>query len=99
MARKVTQSDIKLMNELYYKYKTYAEVARQTGFSSSTVSKYIDKTYTPIDEQSIVRFDINELPQFDTSKLIDNFNNLGCIMLYEPDEIVQLLEVRREIQI
>ena len=41
MATKVTQEDKIRMNELYLKYKTYAEVARQTGFSASTVKKYI----------------------------------------------------------
>ena len=45
MARKVTTDDIKQFNELYYKYKSYAEVARITGWSSSTVSKYVDKNY------------------------------------------------------
>ena len=41
MASKVTNEDILRINELYYKHKTYAEVARQTGFAASTVKKYI----------------------------------------------------------
>ena len=31
MARKITIDDIHKINELYYKYHNYAEVARQTG--------------------------------------------------------------------
>ena len=41
MASKVTNEDILRINELYYKHKTYAEVARQTGFAASTVKKYV----------------------------------------------------------
>ena len=37
----VTQADIKEMNRLYLELKTYAAVARVTGFSPSTVKKYI----------------------------------------------------------
>ena len=42
MASKVTNEDILRINELYYKHKTYAEVARQTGFAASTVKKYVE---------------------------------------------------------
>lgn len=45
MANKVTQSDIQVFNELYAEVKTYAEVARRTGFSASTVKKYIVPGY------------------------------------------------------
>ena len=41
MARKVTEEDKILMNELYLKLKTYAAVARETGFSPTTVKRYI----------------------------------------------------------
>ena len=41
MARKVTEEDKILINELYIKLKTYAAVARETGFSPTTVKKYI----------------------------------------------------------
>ena len=44
MPRKlVTLEDITLMNELYKQIGTYAGVARQVGFSASTVAKYIQK--------------------------------------------------------
>lgn len=41
MAKKLTDNDIALIRELYPKLKTYAAVARQTGFSPATVKKYV----------------------------------------------------------
>ena len=38
-ARRVTDEDIKKMNELYLEIGTYAGVAREVGFSGSTVKK------------------------------------------------------------
>ena len=52
MANKVTNTDIVKMNELYLTLKSYAAVARQTGFSSSTVSKYIQTNYRSIEEKA-----------------------------------------------
>lgn len=63
MANKVTQEDIKRFNEIYYSVKTYAEVARQTGFSPSTVKKYIDKNWTPAIVPT-TKFDISILPDY-----------------------------------
>lgn len=57
MASKVTNEDKIIMNELYLKYKTYAEVARQTGFSASTVKKYIIPNYISKDAIEIKKFD------------------------------------------
>ena len=41
MARRVSVDDIRQMNEIYYQCKSYAETARQTGWSASTVKNYI----------------------------------------------------------
>ena len=41
MAKRVTQEDIIKINELYLKLKNKSAVARETGFSLSTISKYI----------------------------------------------------------
>lgn len=48
MANKVTQQDIIKINELYLKYKTYAAVARETGFSATTVKKYIVQNFAAV---------------------------------------------------
>ena len=54
--RKVSKEDIIQMNELYQKLGSYAAVAREIGFSASTVSKYVDKNYKKVDEATIIRY-------------------------------------------
>lgn len=92
MASKVTNEDILRINELYYKHKTYAEVARQTGFSASTVKKYVQKDWKPVDIKNIKRFDMSSLPEFDSSlfKGILNYGNLCSLTEYERKEIEEL---------
>ena len=92
MARKVTNEDIKLMNEIYYRTKSYAETARQTGWSAGTVSKYIDKNFTPIVVENIKHFAMTDLPEFDPSSFDDvkNFGDL-CVMSEEEEEEIKEL--------
>ena len=92
MAHKVTVEDIKLFNDLYYKHKTYAEVARQTGWSASTVSKYIDKNYVPVVQESIKRFDMSTMPEFTTERFADivNYGDLCVLSEEEKKEVVEL---------
>ena len=59
---KVTPPDIIKMNELYQQLGSFAGVARATGFSASTVKKYVDADYTPPKEREIQRFE-GDLPQ------------------------------------
>ena len=50
MPRKTVQEADKIkFNELYLQFGTYAEVARQTGFSASTVRRYIIPGYVAQD--------------------------------------------------
>lgn len=58
---KVTQEDIIEFNKLYLELRTYAAVARKTGFSASTVKKYIIPGYQPAEVKEIRRFS-GELP-------------------------------------
>ena len=46
-ARRVTPEEIVKMHRLYAKYGNYAEVGRQMGRSSSTVSKYVKMVGVP----------------------------------------------------
>lgn len=48
MANRVTQQDIIKINELYLQHKTYAAVARKTGFSATTVKKYIIQNFAAV---------------------------------------------------
>lgn len=47
MARRVTPADIIEFHRLYAKHGTYAEAARYTDFSASTVRKYIKLENVP----------------------------------------------------
>ena len=47
MARKVTQDDITAINAAYAKCGTYTGAAKETGWSTATVKKYI-VTGTPV---------------------------------------------------
>lgn len=94
MANKVTNEDILRINELYHKHKTYAEVARQTGFAPSTVKKYIIPGWQPVVPETIVRFDPTLLPDFfEAIKIfrgIDNYGNLCILTNVEQNEIQEL---------
>lgn len=91
MAR-VTSEDILRMNEIYYKTRVFAEVARQTGFSASTVRKYVDVNWKPVENENIIKFDMNDLPEFDTTcfKDIENYGDLCVLTEREQDEMKEL---------
>ena len=94
MANKVTNEDILRINEIYYKTKVYAETARQTGFSASTVKKYIIPNWAPVVSENIIRFDMAQLPDFTSAaeifRGIDNYGNLCILTNFEKNEIEQL---------
>ena len=91
MAR-VTSEDILRMNEIYYKTYVFAEVARQTGFSASTVRKYVDVNWKPVVSEDIIRFDISQIPEFDSSifKGVDNYGDLCTLTQREYEGIKEL---------
>ena len=94
MASKVTNEDILRINEIYYKTKVYAETARQTGFSASTVKKYVIPGWQPVAVESIKKFDPAQLPDFQEAvqifKGITNYGNLCVLTPSEQDEIKEL---------
>ena len=96
MASKVTNEDILRINELYYKHKTYAEVARQTGFAASTVKKYVDKNWEPVKTENIIRFDLVNLPNFSEAteifRGVENYGDLCILNDKEKNEIKSLWE-------
>ena len=99
MARKVTTDDIKQFNELYYQYKSYAEVARLTGWSSSTVSKSVDKNYTPIAEANIIRFNYKtDIPEF-SSEIFEGVDNWGMLCVLSDAELIEMEEFKKELAI
>ena len=96
MANKVTNEDILRINEIYYKTKVYAETARQTGFSASTVKKYVIPGWQPVTAENIQKFDENSLPHFTKAveifRDLSNYGNLCVLTERESEEIKELWE-------
>lgn len=92
MARKVTKEEIALFNELYIIHGTYAAVARETGWSPSTVAKYIVKNQAPA--ANIVPFQ-GEIPQVSD---IPTPKDLGEWLVLTEDEIEQVKELWKELR-
>lgn len=99
MARKVTNDDIRLMNEIYYKCHNYAETGRQTGWSGSTVKRYIDPNFTPVIETDIRRFDIDKDLPADFGAQFSNIENWGELCVLSDDEIVEMTQLWKEIAV
>lgn len=93
MAR-VTSEDILRMNEIYYKTRVFAEVARQTGFSASTVRKYVDTKWTPVVSEEIITFKMKDIPDFkeavEVFRGIENYGFLCQLTSLEKEEIKEL---------
>lgn len=99
MASKVTNDDILRINEIYYKTKTYAETARQTGFSASTVKKYVISGWEPV-KVEVPKFDMNILPDLhDVAKLFYAIENYGAMCTYNSKEEEGIKELWKELAI
>lgn len=94
MAR-VTDEDKILINQIYLEVGTYAETARRTGFSPSTVKKYIIPNFIPVDSTEKKTFSLGDLPD-GVIKLPENLGRL-CTLSFE--EIEELEEFRKELMI
>ena len=94
MAKRVTQEDIEIFNNLYYKNHNYSETARISGFSATTVKKYIIPNYTPKEHLKIKKFNskISSLPDYEPFKLVDNWGELCVLSETEEVEIKELWE-------
>jgi hypothetical protein len=92
MARKVTKEEIALFNELYIIHGTYAAVARETGWSPSTVAKYIVKNQAPTAD--IVRFS-STIPAVDDVVVPED---LGAWLVLSDEEIEQIKELWKELR-
>ena len=98
MANKVTQEDILRINEIYYKVHTYAETARQTGFSAGTVKKYVIPGWRPVNIEEVKKFDLNVIPDFDAS-VFKNIDNYGTLCVLTNEELEEIRELWKEMAI
>ena len=92
MANRVTSEDILRMNEIYYKTHVFAETARQTGFSASTVKKYVIPGWKPVATENIIKFELKQIPEFDglIFKNVDNYGELCILTEQEKEEMKEL---------
>lgn len=99
MPRKVSMEDIRRMNEIYYKCHSYAETARQVGYSASTVRNYIDPHFNPCVEDKVRRFNPNtDLPPFSTA-IFNNVDNYGDLCVLSDEEKKEIQELWEEMVI
>lgn len=98
MATRITEEDKININELYLKYKTYAEVARQTGFSPSTVKKYVIPNYISKDSLQITKFNESDVAKAFYSFPLDRRGWESLLILTEEEKTV-MNELRKEILI
>ena len=92
----VTDNDKIQFNELYLQCGTYAEVARRTGFSASTVKRYIIPNYVSVNAvaENIIPFD-KEILTIDQISFPNNrkeFYNLLVLTDIEKEECEKLRE-------
>ena len=98
MAR-VTADDILRFNQLYFKHKTYTAVARETGFSASTVSKYVDKNWKPADNENRKIFDPTTLEkEYDLSKF-SGLKDFGALCVLSESEKEDIKELWKEMEL
>lgn len=101
MAR-VTQDNIIEFNKLYAECHNYSEVARRTGFSASTVRKYVSKnTAAPLvmqESKAIKIFTKDMIPPFSTS-LFTGLNNFGSLCELTDTEKEEMKELWEELPI
>ena len=95
--KRVTLEDIIQINSLYYKYKNKAEVARQTGWSAGTVSKYVDKNYQPIAAESMQHFSSDILPLDEES--IKNCLDIGAACILSNEEKIEIEQLWKELAV
>ena len=88
MAKRVDNEAIILINEAYLACGTYSGAAAATGWSPSTVKKYIIPNYKS--EQSFEETDV-ELPTVEqVAEKLSTWNNITCLTVAEEKEIKQL---------
>lgn len=74
MAKRLTEEDKALIKQTYLECGTYAETARRTGFSQSTVKRYAsEEVAAKLPEINLEPIDI-EFPSFCENGFIVDFN-------------------------
>jgi len=86
--KRVTQDDIITMNEAYLACGTYSGAAKVTGWSASTVKKYIIDGYKS--EQKVEAVNIALPPIEEIADRLPPWYDITCLTPKEEKEIKQL---------
>lgn len=97
MAAKITNHDIKQINQLYYECHNYSQVARELGFSPATIKRYVDPNYKPIDESKIKHIGIADVPKKFNSEIFHKINEIDILQLTEEEQ--NELKAMKELEI
>lgn len=89
MARRVTEADIKQINEVYYVCKNYAKTAAATGWSAATVHKYVKSDYAP-DEVAQQSYEFHPMNVEDTANFLRNETDITLLTEEEKREVEAL---------
>lgn len=98
MARRITIDDIRLINESYYRTKSYAATARETGWSAATVSKYVDKQFTPAAALNVKKVLVSDLPVF-SARIFTEVEDYGELCVLSDAEKTEISDLWRELSI
>lgn len=88
--RLVQPSDIVAMNEAYLKIGTYAGAGRATGWSGSTVKKYIIPDYKPEAEQEPIKKIEFAISSTDTLRYPDSWSSFLTLSKKEIEGVREL---------
>ena len=92
--RRVTEEDIIQMNEAFLLCGTYSGAAKATGWSASTVKKYIISGYTSqID--AAVRESMITLPDLD--EVVTNLMQMAHATMLTSEEALEVTELWKEL--
>ena len=86
MATKINQSDIKQINQLYYQCHNYSQVAREMGISPSTVKKYVQVNYKPVDESKIKHIAIADVPRTFNAEIFHKIADIDILCLTDEEK-------------
>ena len=94
--RRVTEEDIIQMNEAYLLCGTYSGAAKATGWSASTVKKYIINGYTSQNDAVALESMIT-LPDLD--KVVVALSQMAHATMLTSEEALEVTELWKEILI
>ena len=92
--RRVTEEDIIQMNEAYLLCGTYSGAAKATGWSASTVKKYIISGYTSQIDAAVQESMIT-LPDLD--EVVANLMQMAHATMLTSEEALEVTELWKEL--